>query len=274
MKIHPTAIIDPKATLAADVQVGPFCVVDGAVEIGSGCRLDASCRIIGPLSMGQRNTVHSYAVLGDTAQDLKYRGESSRVTIGDDNIFREGVTVHRAVGHDGVTAIGDRCYLMANSHVGHNARLGNDVALINGALIGGHADIADRAIVGGNCAVHQFCRVGRMAMISNSSSHNTNIPPFVIVMVTNKFLQLNVVGLRRGGVPSKNINALKAMFQFLYRTHGDKPLARAIEMLPPELAEVPEVREHVAFSQQCKRALARFEPWSGREKEKGGVAED
>lgn len=268
MQIHPSALIDPRARLAADVQVGPFCVIDGAVEIAAGCRLDASCRLIGPLTMGQRNTVHSFAVLGDTAQDLKYRGESSRVIIGDDNVFREGVTVHRAVGTDGVTAVGSRCYLMANSHVGHNARLGDDVVLINGALIGGHADIADRAIIGGNCAVHQFCRVGRVAMITNSSSHNTNMPPFVTSLVTNKFLQLNVVGLRRAGVPSKRINALKAMFQFLYRTHGDLPLANAIELLPAELAEVPEVREHITFSQQCKRALARFEPWSGPAEEK------
>ena len=260
--IHPTAIIDPAASLDATVSVGPYAVIEGRVTIGPNCTIHAHARIIGPLTMGRGNRVHSFAVLGDTPQDTKFQHQDSGVVMGDDNIFRENVTVHRGTG--GNTLIGSHCFLMVASHVGHNCRVGNHVTLVNGALLAGHVVVQDNAIIGGNCAVHQHCRVGRLAMISNVSAHNTDIPPFCIAMNINMVTQLNAVGLRRSGMSRESQNALREMFRWIYRTHAGVPLARAMDELPVELAAIPEIQEFVTFVKATKRGVARFRPWSRR----------
>ena len=268
--IHRTAIIDPQAKIAADVKIGAYSVIEGPVQIGPGCVLHPQVKLRGPLTMGARNEVHSFAALGDWPQDRKFKGDFSAVVLGDDNVIREGVTVHRGTAAGSKTIIGSRCYLMVNSHMGHNSVLGDDVTLVNGATLAGHVHIGARAIIGSYCCLHQFIRVGRLAMISNISGHNVDIPPFCIAMNINKITQLNAVGLRRSGVPPANINALRRMFQHLFRQH--RQLRHAIADLPADLAEVPEVKEFVEFCLASKRGVARFQSWSRRDKTLTGPA--
>lgn len=260
--IHPTAIISREATLAPDVKIGPYTVIDGPVKIGPGCNIQAHVRIMGPLAMGARNIVHSGAVLGDWPQDRKFKGDFSETIIGDDNIFREHFTVHRGNGLNAKTIIGSRGFFLVGSHVGHNAVVGDDVIMINGAALGGHTWLGDRAILGAGCALHQFCRIGRLAMVSNIAAHNVDIPPFFISMSINTVTQLNAVGLRRSGMKPESINALRRMFQIAFRENHGRPLAGALAGLPAELRAVPEVNEMIEFCRSSKRGVARFIPWS------------
>ncbi len=261
--IHPTAIIDPQARIDASVSIGAYTVIDGPVVIGPQCVISSQVKLIGPMVLGRGNTIHSFAVLGDAPQDLKYHDQPSRVIIGDGNIFREHMTVHR--GTNGDTVIGSNGFFMVGSHVGHNCRVGNGVTMVNSAVLGGHVQVSDRAIIGGLCAVHQHCRVGRLAMISNNSAHNVDIPPYCIAMDINMVTQLNAVGLRRSGMSRENINAVRQMFKILFRDNRGLSLNKKISLLPPELQAVPEVREFTDFVATSKRGIARFKPWSERQ---------
>ncbi len=246
--------------------VGAYAVIEGDVTVGPGCVIHGGARLLGPLLMGERNVVHSNAVLGGLPQDRKFGGEHTEVLIGDDNIFREGVTIHRATGMKGKTVVGSRCYLMVNSHVGHNCVVADEVTLINGAVLGGHVHIATRAIIGAYVAVHQFCRVGRLAMLSNACCMSVDMPPFFTAMETNTLTQLNAVGLRRSGMSRESINAVRKMFQIAFRDHADRPLAAALAGLPAEVKAVPEVQEVIEFCKQTRRGVALFQSWSNRER--------
>ncbi len=261
--IHSTAIIDPQARIDATARIGAYSVIEGPVTIGPDCVIGSQVKLIGPMEMGRGNKIHSFAVLGDAPQDLKYHDQPSRVIIGENNIFREHTTVHRGTGGD--TVIGSSGFFMVGSHVGHNCRVGNSVTLVNSAVLGGHVQVFDRAIIGGLCAMHQYCRVGRLAMISNNSAHNVDIPPFCIAMDINMVTQLNAVGLRRCGMSRESVNALRQMFKILFRDRRGLSLNKNITLLPPELQAVPEVREFTDFVGSSKRGIARFKPWSERQ---------
>ena len=258
--IHPTAIIDPQARIDSTARIGAYSVIEGPVAVGPDCVIASQVKLIGPLEMGRGNKVHSFAALGDAPQDLKYHDQPSRVIIGENNIFREHTTVHRGTGGD--TVIGSNGFFMVGSHVGHNCRVGNGVTMVNSAVLGGHVQVFDRAIIGGLCAVHQFCRVGRLAMISNNSAHNVDIPPFCIVMNINTIAQLNLVGLRRSGISREHINGVREMFRILFRDNRGASLNKNITLLPAELLAIPEVREFTDFVANSKRGVARFTPWS------------
>jgi UDP-N-acetylglucosamine acyltransferase len=260
--IHPTAVISSEAVISADVHIAPFAVVDGPVTLGPGCVLHSHAHIIGPATLGKNNVVWPGAVLGGWPQDRKYHGEFSDLIIGDDNIFREGVTIHRGTGLNTRTVIGSRNYFMVNSHVGHNCTVGSDVTLVNCAALGGFAQVADRVIIGAFSSIHQFCRVGRLAMTTNTAGMNVDLPPFFISMVTNTITQLNAVGLRRSGMPKANIDALRRMFQVAFREQRRRPLAAALAGLPADVLAVPEVKEVIAFCKESKRGVALFQPWS------------
>jgi UDP-N-acetylglucosamine acyltransferase len=264
MQIHHTAIISREAKLADDIIVGPYAIIEGPVVAGPGTVVHAHGQLLGPLTLGSRNTIHANAVIGGCPQDRKFKNDFSETLIGDDNIFREGTTIHRGTAPGSKTLIGHRNYFMTNAHVGHNALVGNDVTFINGASLAGHASIGDRAILGAYCAVHQFCRVGRLAMISNFSGLNVDFPPFFLTMSTNAINQLNSVGLRRSGIPRSSINALRDMFKRAFRAQHDRPLLAALAALPPDLRKVPEVEEVITFCRAAKRGVARFVPWSRR----------
>ncbi|HVS73525.1 MAG TPA: acyl-ACP--UDP-N-acetylglucosamine O-acyltransferase [Chthoniobacteraceae bacterium] len=261
--IHPTAVISREASLAPDVQVGPYAVLEGPVKLGAGCMIHAHATLRGPITMGARNAVHPHAVIGDWPQDRKFRGEESEVVVGDDNIFREGSTIHRPTGTGSRTTIGSRCFFMVNSHVGHNCTVADDVTIVNGGALGGHVQVGERAIIGSYCAIHQFCRVGRLTMLSNAANFNVDVPPFFISMITNTVTQLNAVGLRRSGMARESINALREMLRLAFRT-SNRPLAAALADLPPEIREIPEVREVIEFVRTTKRGVSRFAPWSDR----------
>jgi UDP-N-acetylglucosamine acyltransferase len=223
--------------------------------------------------MGARNIVHSMAVIGGDPQDRKFKSsEFSQTLIGDDNIFRENVTIHRGTGLNTTTRIGHRNYFMACSHVGHNATVCNDVTFVNGAAMAGHSAIGDRAILGAYCQIHQFCRMGRLAMLSSCVGMAVDFPPFFLSMTTNALNQFNAVGLRRSGMPRSSINALRRMFQLAFREQAHRPLSAALASLPPEVLEVPEVQEVIAFCKASKRGVARFIPWSHHKGVSGGAS--
>jgi UDP-N-acetylglucosamine acyltransferase len=251
--VHPSAVIDAEADLGEDVQVGPFVVIEGAVKIGAGCVLRNGAHLIGPLTMGCHNTVHSFAVLGDDPQHLKYAGETTRLEIGDHNVFREHVTVHRATAATGVTRLGSHNFLMAGSHVAHDCVVGNHCVLANGALVGGHCVLEDGVVLSGNVAVHQFVRVGRLALMSGLSATGMDIPPFMIHQRINTVCGVNVIGMRRAGICNGAIDAVRKAFHLIYRS--DQVLSASLAQVELNLGHVPEVAEVVAFIRASKRGV-------------------
>jgi UDP-N-acetylglucosamine acyltransferase len=216
--IHPSAVIHPSAKLGANVRVGPCAVIEADVELGADCVVGPHVYLTGVTRIGNGNQFHAGCVIGDAPQDLKYAGAPTRVRIGDRNIFREHVTVHRATKTDGETVIGANNFLMAGAHVAHNCVVGNDVILANGAMLGGHAEVQDRAFISGNCLVHQFCRVGTLAMMQGGAAISQDLPPFTVVHNVNELCGLNVIGLRRAGLAADERLELKRLYRALFRS--------------------------------------------------------
>jgi UDP-N-acetylglucosamine acyltransferase len=252
-RIHPSAVIAPEAELADDVEVGPFVVIEGAVRVGPGCVLRPGAHLIGPLTMGCHNTVFSHAVLGEQPQHLKYRGEETRLEIGDHNIIREHVTIHRGTTASWVTRVGSHNFLMAGSHIGHDSRVGDHCILANGALVGGHCTLENNVYLSGNSAVHQYVRIGRLALLSGLSGSTKDIPPFVIQHHINIVVGVNVVGMRRAGIPAAHIDAVRQAFHILYRQ--DHLLPQALARIERDYGQVPEVAEMVAFIRGSARGI-------------------
>ena len=169
--IHPTAVIAPGAQLAPGVEVGPYAVIDAHVILGANCRVGSHAHITGHTSIGERNFFHTGCVIGDAPQDLKYHDEPTRLVIGDDNVFREHATVHRSNKVEEDTIVGSKNFIMANAHIGHNCHVGNRAIIANGVLLAGHVVIGDAAFLSGNCLVHQFVRVGTLALMQGGSAH-------------------------------------------------------------------------------------------------------
>ena len=251
--IHPTAIIDPRAEIGEEVEVGPYVIVEGKVRVGDRCVLRAGCYLIGPLTMGRQNAVYSHAVLGERPQHLKFGNEPTRVEIGEYNIFRENVTVHRGTTQAWVTRIGSHNFFMAGSHVAHDCHVGNNCVFANGALLGGHCVVEDNVFLSGNTAVHQYVRVGRLALLSGLSATTMDMPPFIIQQRTNVVVGVNVVGMRRAGISTEHIDAVRRAFHVLYRE--EKALPSALEKIDRELGTVPEVAEMAAFIRASKRGI-------------------
>lgn len=217
--IHPSAIIDPAARIAEGVSIGPWTYIGPEVEIGAGCRIESHVVIKGPTKMGRNNRVFQFSTLGEDTPDLKYRGEPTTLTIGDNNIFREGVTIHRGTVQDRAdTLIGNNNLLMAYVHVGHDSVVGNNCILVNNAALAGHVVIHDWAILGGYTLVHQFCHVGQHAFTGMGSAVGKDIPAYV--MVTGAPAQarsINMEGLKRRGFSKDDIAVLNKAFKTVYR---------------------------------------------------------
>jgi UDP-N-acetylglucosamine acyltransferase len=216
--IHPTAIIHPQAKLDATVQVGPFAVIYAGVELGADCVVGPHVYLTGLTTIGAGNRFHAGCVIGDAPQDLKYKNEPTRLRIGDSNVFREHVTIHRSTKPDTETVIGSHNFFMANSHVAHNCTIGNHVILANGALLGGHVVVQDRAFISGNCLVHQFTRVGTLALMQGGAAISQDLPPFTIALRDNEICGLNAVGLRRAGFTAEQRLELKRLYHLLFRS--------------------------------------------------------
>jgi UDP-N-acetylglucosamine acyltransferase len=215
--IHPTAIVHPAAKLDATVRVGPYAIVDEGVEIGPDCIIGPQAYLTGLTSIGAHNRFYAGCVIGEAPQDLKYHGEPTRLRIGDHNVFREHVTVHRSNHAEEDTIIGSHNFLMANCHVAHNCRLGDHVILANGALLAGHVTLGDRAFLSGNCVVHQFVRVGTLALMQGSSAVSKDVPPYTVARGGNRICGLNTVGLRRAGLSPAERLELKELYRALFR---------------------------------------------------------
>lgn len=256
--IHPTASISADATLAADVRVGPFAVIDGPVVLGPGCTVGPHAHLSGPLTAGHDNSFGTSCVIGSAPQHTAYQGELTAVVIGDGNTFREHTTVHRAmpagVGHGtGATRIGDGNLFMVGAHVAHDCHVGSHGFYANSALLGGHVETADRVFLSGNSAVHQFCRVGRLAFLSGCSASSKDIPPFWVMQDVNRVCGVNVIGMRRAGVPAEEIQAVRRAFRFIYLERLTIPAA--VLRMEAELGSVPAVRELIDFIRASKRGI-------------------
>lgn len=250
--IHPTAIIHPKAKLDSSVRVGPYTVIDENVEIGSGCVIGPHVYITGVTTIGAQNQFHAGCVIGDAPQDLKYDGAPTRLRIGDKNVFREHFTVHRATKPDGETVIGSNNFIMQHSHVAHNCVVGNNVILGGGALLAGHAIVQDRAFVSGNCLVHQFTRVGTLAMMQGGSAISKDLPPFTVALHQNEICGLNIIGLRRAGFTPEQRLELKETYRALFR--GGQNLRAAVASAQAKYTNGP-ARTLLDFVATAKRGV-------------------
>jgi UDP-N-acetylglucosamine acyltransferase len=224
--IHPTALIHPGARLEATVAVGPYAVIDEHVAVGPHCVIGPQVHLTGHTTIGRHNRFHTGCVLGDAPQDLKYAEEPTCLRIGDHNVFREHVTVHRANKLAEDTVIGSRNFLMAHCHVGHNCQLGDEIIVANGALLGGHVTVQARAFISGNCLVHQFVRVGTLALMQGGAAISKDLPPYTVARGDNGICGLNTVGLRRAGFTSAQRLELKRLYHLLFR--GGHPLRSAL----------------------------------------------
>jgi len=216
--IHPTAIISPEAQLAADVEVGPFAIVGAGVKLGAGCRVLARAIIEGDTIAGENNVFGYGAVIGAVPQDLAFdeTKDKTGVRIGSGNVFRENVTIHRGTKDGTMTTVGDGCFLMVDSHLGHNCAVGNNVILANGVLCAGHVTIGDNVVVGGGAMFHQFVRVGRYAMVRGSARMAKDVPPFTVTFEINDLVGLNAVGLRRAGFSSATRVELRRAYKHMF----------------------------------------------------------
>jgi UDP-N-acetylglucosamine acyltransferase len=253
--IHPTAVVSPGAELAPDVTVGAFAIIEGEVRLGPGCVVRPRAHLIGPLVMGRDNDVYSNAVIGEQPQHVRYQGEPTGVRVGDGNVFRENVTVHRGTTDSWETRIGNGNYFMAGSHVAHDCRVGDHCTLVNNALLGGHSVLADRAYVSGNAAVHQFCQMGRLSLLSATSLTTKDVPPFVVQQGVNAVVGVNVVGMRRAGLAARQIDAVRRVFHIVFRR--GLVLPDALEQVDAELGDVDVAREFVTFVRASQRGINR-----------------
>lgn len=221
-KVHPTAIVDSAAKLGEGVEIGPYCVVGPEVELGEGVRLLSHVVVEGRTRLGARVRVYPFASVGHAPQDLKYKGEKSRLEIGADSVIREHATLNPGTEGGGMlTRIGERCLLMVGCHVAHDCRIGNSVIMANNATLGGHVVIEDFAFLGGMCAVHQFVRIGRHAMVGGMSGVENDVIPYGSVMGDRARLGgLNLVGLKRRGFSREDIHALRTAYRLLFAQEG------------------------------------------------------
>jgi len=252
-EIHPTAFVHPTAKLAENVVVAPQVYIDADVVIGSGTRILHSAHVGRWTTIGENNIVYPGAVIGHDPQDLGYKGEEAYTVIGNGNIMREGFTVHRGNREGTKTIIGDNNYFMVNSHVAHNCIIGNNVILVNGSLLAGHVEVGDRAIVSGNCQVHQFVRIGTFAMMRGGSSATKDIPPYCINDGMSWIRAINTVGLRRNGFDQKRIMTVRKAFRTIFKS--GLGLRTALEKIENEMEITEDVRKLLDFIGSSKRGI-------------------
>jgi len=241
--IHPTAILDGDIALGDGCIIGPFALLQGTISLGENCRVGPRVTLLGLVTAGDDNAFHTGCVIGDTPQHLAFAGEPTRVVLGHANTLREYVTIHRGMPNGlGTTTLGDKNFLMANSHVAHDCIVGDRAVFANSAVVGGHAVVGDGAFLSGNSCVHQFCRVGELAMLSGTSSISQDLPPFWIVQGVNTTHGVNIVGMRRAGYSHDEIQAVRVAYKRITRSgqairesctqlEAEYPTSRAIAVL-------------------------------------------
>jgi UDP-N-acetylglucosamine acyltransferase len=255
--IDPRAIVSPRARLGEGVSVGPFSIIGDDVEIGPRTTIGPHAVINGPTRMGAENRVFQFASIGEAPQDKKYKGEPTRLEIGDRNVFRECCTVHRGTTHDkGVTRIGSDGLYMAYTHVAHDCEIGDNVVLANCASMAGHVQIGDWVLLGGLCAIHQFVKIGAHAFVAGGAMVRQDVPPFVMVAGYPAVPHaVNAEGLKRRGFTAEQIRNIRDAYRILYRS--ELKLADALEQLRARVPAQPEIRDFVAFIEGSTRSLVR-----------------
>ena len=256
--IHPTAVVDPGARLAADVEVGAYAVIGADVEIGAGTRIGPHCVITGPTRIGRDNRIHAHAAIGGDPQDKKYRGERVELAIGDGNVIREFVTINRGTGGGGgVTRIGDDNWLLAYTHVAHDCQVGSHCVFSNNSTLAGHVEIGDWVIMSGFAGIHQFCRIGAHAFIGMGALVNGDVPPYLLVASEDygRPRGINSEGLKRRGFDGDRIAAIKRAYRAVYVAGGS--LADARHRLAEMAAESTDVRDFLDFIERGERPLVR-----------------
>jgi UDP-N-acetylglucosamine acyltransferase len=255
--VHPSAIIDEGALIGAHVRIGPYCCVEGSVEIGEGSVLKSHVVVSGHTRIGRENVIFPFATIGEENQDLKYAGEVTFVEIGDRNKIRESVTIHRGtVQGGGRTVVGNDNLLMVNAHVAHDCVVADHCILANNATLGGHVTLDVHVVIGGMSAVHQFCAIGAHAMVGGCSGIAQDVPPFVIAQGNHASPKgVNTIGLERRGFSKEAIQAIREAYKVLYRS------GKTLEEAKPEIARIaethPEVRPLHDFLSRSTRGLIR-----------------
>ncbi|MBD3867093.1 MAG: acyl-ACP--UDP-N-acetylglucosamine O-acyltransferase [Acidobacteria bacterium] len=255
--IHPTAIVDPGAELDEGVIIGPHAVIADRVRIGSGCSIGASTVIQGPTVLGSDNVIHPMTSIGGDPQDLKYAGEETTLTIGSRNRIREFVTINRGTaGGGGKTVVGDDNLLMAYAHFGHDCLVGHRTVFANAATLAGHVEVGNDATIGAYSGVHQFCRIADHAFIGGYSVVTRDAMPWVLT-VGNRATShgVNLVGLRRSGLPKETIRAIKQCYMTLFRSKLG--LEEAVEQVREANGEIPEIRYFLEFVRSSERGVCR-----------------
>ena len=260
-KIHPTATVDEAATLGDDVEIGPFCIVSGPVTLGPGVRLLARVSVQGPATIGAGTIVYPNACIGFEAQDYKFRPGSptAGVAIGEGCLIREHATVHAATSVDKPTRIGDRVFMMVNSHAGHDSEVRDDAILVNNTALAGHCQVHERAIMSGGVMLHQFGRIGRLAMCSGGSLLTNDVPPYCMTAMRNMLVGLNLVGMRRSGMPRDEIDAVRRAYREVFRRNP--PRKELIDQLRERAATSEAVGHMLDFVLNTKRSIT---PVGGR----------
>ncbi|TDR12319.1 acyl-ACP--UDP-N-acetylglucosamine O-acyltransferase [Marinomonas communis] len=258
MLIHPTAIVDPKAELDSDVEIGPFCIVGPDVRIGAGTVLKSHVVVNGHTTIGKANEIYQFASVGEANQDKKYKGEPTQLIIGDDNVIRENATIHRGTVQDqGVTKIGSGNLFMASTHVGHDCVVGDNNILANYAALAGHVKVGDSVILGGYTGIHQFCQVNSYSMCGMGSMVTKDVPRYVMVSGDPaKAHGMNFEGMRRRGMPAEVIKALRSAYKMVYIK--GMPLEQALsEIESSDIVKVQEVADFVRSIRQSNRGIVR-----------------
>jgi len=259
MQIHPTAIVSPEAELADDIIIGPFSIIGPKVIVGAGTVVGSHVVIEGRTTIGEKNEIFPFTAIGCAPQDITYRGEDTRVEIGDGNIIRENTTINRGSSRgEGVTRIGDGNFLMAYVHVAHDCQVGSSVIMANAVTLGGHVTVGSHAVIGGIVAIHQFVRVGEFSCIGGDSGVRMDIPPYMLATGSDnaKLYGPNLIGLRRNGFTAPTINAIKKSYRIIFRSA--LTIKEAVEKIRREVEPLPEVERLIEFiSLGSKRGIAR-----------------
>jgi UDP-N-acetylglucosamine acyltransferase len=251
-QIHSLSYVHEDAELAEDVTIGPFCNVESGVRIGAGCKLDSHVTVKTGTSIGERNFFGQGSVIGGDPQDRKYAGEPTFLQIGNENVFREYVTVHRATGEGGVTRVGNGCFLMAYCHLGHNVTLHDHVTMANNVGVSGHVTIEDHVTIGGMVGIHQYVRIGKVAMVSGFGKVVRDVPPFMLLdSLQEQVADINAVGLRRYGVSQESRLALHKAGKLLFKSQLG--LSNALEAVRREVAMTEEVEYLIRFLERLYR---------------------
>jgi len=256
VQIHPSTLVDPSAEIGTGTIVGPYCVIAPEVMLGENCWLQHHVTLCGPMRAGARNKFYAYCSIGQQTQDLKYQGEPTYLEIGDDNTFREFVTINRSTTGEGKTRVGSRGNFLAYSHIGHDCTVGDEVVFSNNGTLAGHVQVGNHAVMGGLTAVHQFCRIGRFAITGGCAKIVQDVPPFMIADGNPAEIRgVNLVGLERKGFTPESVKWIKEAFRLIYRSKYNT--RQAVDAVRKELAQTEEIMQIIEFIEQSERGIIR-----------------